>query len=458
LDNPSGDSDNTSYPGGGSGTSPGSPVSTVPVKDGFNEVSEGDGGTLALAFGRHIAAGHGVDIRHDEGPPPQLRAAFLLGVGEWTEAEVVWYAAEPLTAVDLADGDTPGYHFHPGALSTGPTDPVQGIDSYIPDGLTYNKRANVVVLLPEKFSTEQRPDKLRGRYKTCKVWDYEADGTPINFAYSANPADVAMFLVRLLFEQRYEDPSDALAAFQARIDWASYTAWWFYCAAAITWDDGTTVHTIPRFEAHPVFTSTVTLPEALDVCCGLSCTRWQDDGEKIRFLLPTDTDSQHTFTLNNVVSGSVRAVPADVQSAPRHILAKFRDVMDEYFGPPEGASVEVRRDGLIDAYGDRVDVRAFPNMNHSQAKRVATYQMRLETDYYFFVELTAAADSLHLLPGDFTTIALGDAILDGNYLVVEASDNSPESTPDARAFRLQRITGVLYSDDDHGPIQRPVTS
>lgn len=428
--------DDVSYPGGGGGSTPGTQTSTEPIADGFNEMAEGDGGVLALAYGRHICIGHLVYFDHQEGPPPVLIAAYMQGEGPWEACEKGWYAGEELVQRARTEAVLPGFHFHPGTQSSSVSDSVQGVDTYTPDSITYNKTAVTVVKLPEKYSSEQRPDKFRGRYKCLKVVDAQGAG----LGYSANPARVA---VDALKRGGYDIIN--------RIDWDSWSAWKGFCDGILSWNDGTNTHSIPRFEANPAFTTSVDLPTVLDVCCLVSCTRWQDDGSKIRFLLPTDTTPIHTFTANNIVMGRVRAVPADVQSVPRHILTKFLDTLDEYF---REASVELRRDTLIDAYGDLVSTRALPNMNHSQAQRITAYQMRLETDFRLFVELTGAGDSMHLLPGDFCTISLGNIYLDGDYMVTDVTDVSPESAPDERNFRLQKITGSLYSDDDHYPIQR----
>jgi hypothetical protein len=427
------------YSGGGGGANAGSPAV---APEGFEEVMLDEGGTLALAYGIHLVAGHLTYYKRVEGPPPSVTAFYAQGEGPWNQPVKVWYAGEEIAS--SPDGSTPGYHFHPGTQSSGPSDPEQGIDSFVPGGITYNRTAYTAVLLPEKFSSEERPDKLRGRYECLLVADYDDTGAETDAgSYSANPARVAADLLI----KRGKLPT-------TRIDWPSWVAWRDYCDEVITWNDGETTHDIARFEAHSVFLQPVDLPEALDSVCVISCTRWQDDGEKIQFLLPTDATIQHTFRPSNVVQGSVKAYPIDVQAAPRHILVKFRDPLDEFVSE---TSVESKRDLLIDAFGDLISTRYFPNMNHSQAQRIVEYMFRLETDFARRVELTAAADSLHLLPGDFVALDLGDSNLDGNYLILEASDNSAERTPDEREFKLQRIEGALYSDSDHRPIQRPVS-
>lgn len=439
------------YPGGGGGATVGAPVTAT----SFEEVSVDEGALLALAYGEHLVAGSLVYYKRVEGPPPSVTAFYAQGEGEWDSVIAAWYAGEALTSIPLTDNTTPGYHFHRGTLSTGPTDAVQGIDSYVPGGLTYNKTAYTAVRLPEKFSTEERPDKLRGRYRCRKVWNYNSSGTPLTFAYSVNPADVAMDVIRRSYEQRYNgDLAAALVAFQARIDWATYTTWRNYCAATISWNDGTTTRDIPRFEAHMVFLQPIDLPAVLDAICGISCSRWQDDGEKLRFLIPTDTTSQHTFNENNIVMGSIASRPKDIQAAPRHILARFRDLIDPYLGE---TSAESRREPLINAFGDLISERSFPNMNHSQAQRILEYQFRLESDFRQLLDLTAKGDSLHLLPGDFVTVNLANVLINGSYMILEATDNSAEKTPDERQFSLQRIESALYADADHHVIQRPIT-
>lgn len=440
--------DDANYPGGGSRTTPGSQTSTVSTGDGFGTISQGEGGLIALAYGRHICIGNLAYYDHQAGPPPVAFAVYMQGEGPWQECEKAWYAFQGEEIPESMDSSTPGWHFHPGTLSTGPADTVQGIDSFIPTGITYNKTANTVVKFEEKYAAEQRPDKFRGRYKCRLVPDYDDTGTETDSgSYSANPARVA---ADLLINRGGLSTS--------RVDWPSWVAWRDYCDGSLSWDDGTTTHSIARFEAHLAFTEAIDLPDALDVCCMVSCSRWQDDGSKIRFLLPTDMTSQHTFRLDNIVADKLQIIPADIQSAPRRIVAKFLDVLDEYF--LEG-SAELPNDTLIGIYGDRVSLRAFPNMNHSQAQRIIAYQMRLEAENPIFIEVTAPGDSLHLLPGDFCTLELGDASLDSYYLVIDASDNSSETTPDERVFRLQQIgaapgSGALYSDSDHHPIQRPV--
>lgn len=423
------------YSGGSTPVTPGAPAAS-----GIETVQIGEGALLARAYGEHYAAGHLVAVKHEEGPPPSVTFVMLLGEGPWDSAVKTWYASEEIAV--SPDNTTPGYHFHPGTLSSGVSDPDQGIDGFLPDGITYNKSANVVVLLPEKYATEERPDKFTGRYKCLLTDNYDNTGAYVDTTYSPNPARMAADVLL-----------KAAKLPASRIDWPSWVAWRDYCGTTITWDDGTTEHTIARFEAHGVFVGPVDVPAALSAICLMSCTRWQDDGQKIRFLLPTNLTPQHTFRPENVVLNSVRAYHLNVQDAPRHILAEFRDLIDPYLGV---TSVEEKRELLIDSYGDSVSRRQYFNMNHSQAQRIAAYQMRLETDYSQRLELTAAGDSLHLLPGDCVTVALNLLHVDGLYMVAEASDNSPETTPDERQFTLQKIDGALYSDNDHHPIQREV--
>ncbi len=440
------------YGGGGSGSGGGDPGSGYsgggdpgtgsPTTSTLADVQLDEGGRLALAYGEHLAAGHLVYYKNSAGPPPSITAIYVLGEGPWDSAIKVWYAGEELSA--SPDNTTPGYHFHIGTLSTGNADPVQGIDGFVPDTMTYSGMAYIAVLYPEKYATEERPDKLRGRYKCLKIANYDDEGTETDAgSYSANPARVA---ADLILKQGRRDPD--------RIDWPSWVAWRDYCDATLTWDDGTTEHTIPRFECHAVFLEPVDLATALDAVCRTSCTNWQDDGEKIRFILPTDRTPIHSFTPTNIVEGSIRAYPKDPQTVPRHIRIKFRDLFDTYLTE---TSVEIKNDALIETYGDQITEVAMPNMNHSQAQRIGTYMLNAELSSFKVVELTAAGDSMPLLPGDYATVANQfRSVLNGTYIISKTTDKSPESTADERDFALMLADTSFYSDGAHFPIQRPV--
>ena len=167
------------------GSGGGSPTSAA--NNVINDLQTDEGATKPLAYGRHIVAGQLILHDYSAGPPAASTVLVALGVGEWDSVEKLWYAGDEV--------DSHAYHFHPGTQSTGVADAVQGIDSFFPTGLTYSNTAYIAVQVPEPFVSEDRPDKLRGLYKTLKVADYDANGNQTGYGYSANPARVAADLI-----------------------------------------------------------------------------------------------------------------------------------------------------------------------------------------------------------------------------------------------------------------------
>lgn len=433
--------------GGGS-----TPVESAPQLDDF--VTE-EGGALAEAFGEHLVAGNLIVHKYQPGPPPSSIFTVALGVGEWDSAVKVWYAGEELSA--SPDGSTAGYHFHPGNISTGISDPTQGVDSFLPAGLAYSGTANVVIKLPENRAVEDRPDKMRGRFKCKKVWQYDGNGTQLTFGYSTNAANIAVDRVRRYYEQKfYYDLTLAYEKFRRRINWPKWIEWRDYNDTLITWNDGTNpTRQIKRFESHVVFTEDVTLADALDQICASVGALWQDDGEQIIFLTPIERSPSHHFHEGNIVAGSFGVAPRDIRERPNFMVAKFRNLDDTYLTE---ASIEVKREALIQKVGKIASERRFPNMTYSQAQRLLERQMRIEADNPVICSLRGFGDSLHVLPGDYVTVShTVPGWIYQRCLVIDAGVDSAEKGADEVDFTLQKIDGPLYFDTDHKPVQAAVT-
>lgn len=394
-----------------------------------------NGGYLALAYGRHIVAGHLVLHKQETG---QLSVIInALGEGEWDACERLLYNGEDVASTD--------FHFHPGTLSTGFADPVQGVDAFFTTGQTYNSTAYVATKLPPELATDDRPDKLRGIFRCLKVMDYDENGNEVGYGYSTNPALHAADLI--LVRKRLP---------KARIHWPKWKLWRDGNAALIEWNDGTTVRQIPRFESHVAFTGPTTLATALDAICASCGAFWQDDGEQFIFLPPTESTPLHHFTIQNILSGSVSFERRDARERPNRLTAVFRDLDNEFL--QEGASLEVKRDVLIEAYGilDGPELK-LPNMRQSQAQRLLQRQLRLLSDFPLTINLSGFGDSFHLLPGDFVTLThslLG--FTSEKCLVTEVVDEAAESEPDVRRFVLLHTPTPLYKDTDHTAIQAAV--
>lgn len=420
-----------------------------------------EGGVLAIASGEHLIAGHLIVHKYEGGPPPVSRFIVALGdgvPGRWDSIVKAWYAGEELAA--SPDGSTPGYHFHPGTISTGIADATQGVDSFLTAGLAYSGTPYVAVRLPDTKAVEDRPDKLRVRAKCQWYPDYDVNGNQVGFAYSVNPARVAAGFVRAYYETRYSyDLALAFQKFQRRINWPLWVDWRDYNAATIPWNDGASARNIPRFESHVAFTADATLADALDVICASAGAVWQDTGEQLVFYGPAERDPIHHFhydptdtRISNIKDGSFNIVPRDLRERFNYLTAKFRNLDDEFL--TEVTAPEVKRPDAIRKVGKLADERRFANMTISQAQRLLERQMRLEFDNPNIVTLRGLGDSLHVLKGDFVTVTHPSAAW--NYqkcLVLDVNNDPAEKSPNETDFTLQAINGQLYYDTDHGPVQ-----
>lgn len=441
----------------GGGTPGGSSTDGATAAPSLDQLITDEGGSLAVPYGEHIAQGHLVVHKYSPGPPPSSTIVNALSEGECEGMVKVWYAGEEIAA--SPDDSTPGYHFHPGTIPVDENDATQPIDGFLPTGLAYNSTAVLVTLLPEKYATEDRPDKLKCRMKGKKVYTYDVNGVASSAkVYSVNAADIAVDRIRKYYETRYaDDLTTGLRLFRNRVNWQSYLDFRDCNAATISWDDGTTTRSIPRFECHVAFTADVGLADALNAICATSGAFWQDDGSQIRFVPPTSETIVHHFDESNIVSGSFSITPQDMRSRPNYLIAEFRDLDDEYLSPSK--TPPAYRQALIDKVGRvRPPNRVFANMYRSQAERLLQRQLRMEADNPNIVNLRGMGDSFHVLPGDYVTVS--HPIPSWTYkrcLVLSVAADSGERSADETDFVLQAIDSEhLYLDTDHTPKQEEV--
>jgi len=136
-------------------------------------------------------------------PAVQIAAAGLTGgiePGNPSGLEVI-YAGQTIPDENV--------HFKPGILSRGKDDPIQGVDTFFPGGLTYNATPSLAVLLPEGIDEDADPSKLAAIVETSQVGDYDEDGNRIAINYSPNPSRVKANMLRRIGQV-------------ARLWWASY--------------------------------------------------------------------------------------------------------------------------------------------------------------------------------------------------------------------------------------------
>ena len=423
--------------------------------------SEG-GGVLAIAFGEHIVAGHLILHQFIAGTPNTSKVYVALGEGwgddgsrgEWDSAVAVYYAGAAQSV--SPDASTAGYRFHAGFISSDVSTGNQPVDAFLTN-LAYSGTAYIAVKLTDAVANaEDRPDKLRGRYKCRKTFDYDLTGNQINYGYSTNPARVAADRIFAYYQHKFAgDSTKAFIALQAKIDFDSYVAWSQYNAASISWYNGTTTVSIPRFDCHVVFTGDVLLADALDQICATAGAFWQDDGERIIFLPPNERDPVHHFHEGNILSAPVVS-PRDLRERPNYFVAEFRDFDDTFLGA--ASTPPIRRDKLIKQVGEIKSIRALPAMRQSQAQRLLERQARLEADNPIIVSFTGDENAMHVLPGDFVTVS--HTLMNWTYqrcLILSVSLSSAEGAPDAVEVTVQKLDDFLYDDTAHGPRQGALT-
>lgn len=178
-------------------------------------------GHYALAYGEHIVSG--ILAGYDNTNPTLVKIKVLLGLGEWNALREVSYDG---TIIDPTN-----YTFHRGTLSTGATDPVQGVDDLFPNSIFHSRIAYYSATLPNGLGAEERPDKMRVIAETLKVPYYNSSGTQLGTIYSPNPADVFADVVRrncLRLKLNFTD----------HMDWPAYAAARAFYGTTIAVDDG----------------------------------------------------------------------------------------------------------------------------------------------------------------------------------------------------------------------------
>jgi len=411
---------------------------------------EPSGGTLAFAYGLHLVAGH-LLLREDVTSPAPTHIHLAIGLGDggdqgWDSAVKVWWMGEELAT--SPNGTTDGYRFHRGIWSSGDADPVQGQDAFFTDPLTFSGTAYSAIRLSDAQSTAERVDGHRGKYKCNRVFDYSVNGTPsAASAYSVNAA----LIIADAFRR---------AGKLHRVHWPSLIGVLKpHCDELIEWDkdgDGS-AETIPRFEAHPVWTRAVGLTEFLDAVCLLCGADWQDDGKLVRFKLASDQTPHHHFVTSdepdkcNIAPGSFQPQPDHLRERTNWLVVNYRDTEHEFL---KQSKLYIKRDDLIEAYGERRQEIYLPNMNQSQAARIGQMLMRLSTDNPNRADLVGYGDSFKLLPGDYATVS--HPVTGWEMALVRIERKSYLPGADKCSFTVRKIDGPVYYDTDHKPKQDTV--
>lgn len=145
--------------------------------------------------------------------------------------EAVYYAGRLITT----------WHYHPGTFSTGANDPVQGIDPFFPDGITYSGTAYIAIQLPVGVADDADPSKVAIVLKTSCIADYDETGTMTGISYSANPARVKADMLKR-------------RGLHTLINWDSFVQARDWYDGLLDWEAGDVVHTYSDVTGFPTFT------------------------------------------------------------------------------------------------------------------------------------------------------------------------------------------------------------
>jgi hypothetical protein len=343
-------------------------------------------GRLPVAYGRHYATGQFVLKRFEDG---NYFVLHLLGVGEWDACLDLTYAGLTLPSAD--------WRFRPGKRASSLSDPVQTPPEFFPDDVPFNfsEVAYVEARIPETtIKVDNTPGKLIGLFRGLKVWDYDEDGDDLSgsFAYGENPALHAADLLR-----RYLSYPEEPDYWRERVDWPSLLA--FRDWAAETLANGN-----PRFRSNPVF-DRLDLAAALDYIAYTSATSWQDDGSKIRWLLPNrDAATKHFYfddTGANVLQGSFRRVKLRNQT-PNTIATTFREYGVEAGEKNiyvEQSQLLLEADAVIEEQSPALGVLPLGQANRILNARLQ--QAQATVGYQFSV----TGEGLHVARGDLVEVS-----------------------------------------------------
>lgn len=199
-----------------------------------------------------------------------------------------------------------------------------------------------------------------------------------------------------------------------------------------------------RYEAHVAFSQPTTLAQMMSAVLMVSNSIKQDVDGKLEFYCVEQLSSSFEFTEGNgtiLDDASFRFYRSDVRDTEVQNVfeATFRDLDSQYLEEPLTPLRESVQE-LIDSagreiYGSVIDLF---NMTRWQARKVLKYIVNRAAKNDLFCESNASALSYQVIAGDVLALthSLAD-VEDKEFMVIEATDASPEETADVRWFKLQ---------------------
>lgn len=254
-----------------------------------------DNPVLAVPYGKQITAGR---LAYYDKKGNRTAFISLLGQGIMDGIDRVYYSGELIPEFD-AFGNR-NWRFHPGTLSTGYADPVQGRPEFFPDlDFTFSGIAYIEVLLPETWSSDdgEEPSKMKFMVRGKRVQDYTLDGSgnlvpngaPV---FSANNALVAADIMTTYMKLPL-----------SRIDGTSLLAFKTRCDEVISWVGGGTATVHPTYQHKLGVTVNAETGEVLKN----NSDGWNSYAATSSYFNPTTGDGFYEFTVTGRNLGSFQA-------------------------------------------------------------------------------------------------------------------------------------------------------
>lgn len=419
--------------------------------------------TLAWPYGTHATGGRVVLYERDEATK-RVRFISILGRGPFHRAVRVLYAGVPLPEMD---GARKQWRFHPGTLSTGFDDPVQGRPEFFPGlELTFSGSAYIEVELSSEMSEgEEEPTQLTVILDTRTVVNYTETGAAHSRIFSRSPA--------LQFADAW---IEGFKRKPERLHYPSLCDFRDMGFEGIPWETGTSAGTIDiaRYESNVVFAQGTDLPTVLAaIMFWAPGVVWQDVSGKIRFLarprrrpLYTLIYDRESGRMSNIVANTFSAHkkpgknrPEPLRFAYRHRPLDVDDPDDPDATFPDADWIEEREKLRTRRKGATVDPGVIPVgvATQSHMQRAAATAIRRETDLFLFANATAQADAYVTAPGDVIEVAhevpgwrWDRAPL---FEITDWTLRSPLTNAEEIVLGLQVYDPDYYSDTKHGPVE-----
>ncbi|MFQ5696644.1 MAG: hypothetical protein ACE5HB_11690, partial [Terriglobia bacterium] len=386
---------------------------------------------VVLAYGRHIAGGNVIFQHENADETVTLFAA--LGEGEWDGPERIWVSGRE---IDLTD--TAGFHFHPGlegalGVETDPAVRNQKICSFFPPlfspQLTFSRTAYAAFRL-QRDPTMPGPEfDIRGIYRTLRVRQFDAAGAQTAYAYSFNPAWVALDLLLRRFLLPRSLVNEALPqAVADRIDFAAWRAWADFCDTDLTVNG----QVVNRFESHVAFVESTDLLRALEWLLLLGRAFLLERNGRFAPFPDEPRSSQLTAAAGEIAADSLLLSCRSLRSAVNQFIFRYR-ALDSGAGCNDARADfqpqlrEAADEDHQDEIGRQIRVEVdLGNSTGERAERLAEYHKRRTLTLTRQLSLRLLPDTpgaLDLLPGDLLTAPAGlDSASNLPYEILEITD------------------------------------